>query len=63
MFAAYGRLPFWPSFRSPARSGETGAPEPEPRPAPVFIGDAVTPFGGGTLLLALAAPAWDRDSE
>ncbi len=35
----------------------TTGPAPARRPGPVFIHDAVTPFGGATLLLAL----WRED--
>ncbi|WP_170370266.1 hypothetical protein [Ruegeria arenilitoris] len=42
--------PFWPvRFEAQATSG----PEPQLRPAPVFIQDAVTPWGPDTLLLKL----------
>ncbi|WP_170391266.1 hypothetical protein [Ruegeria arenilitoris] len=42
--------PLWPArFEAQATSG----PEPQPRPAPVLIQDAVTPWGPDTLLLKL----------
>ena len=40
---------FAPRDDTPATTG----PAPARRPGPVFIQDAVTPFGGATLLLAL----------
>ena len=40
---------FAPQNDTPATTG----PAPARRPGPVFIQDAVTPFGGATLLLAL----------
>lgn len=48
-------------FERPAQTAT--APERAPRKAPVFIADAVTPFGGETLLLSLLrAQAW-RDED
>ena len=47
-----------------AQSAEaTTGPEPKPRLSPVFIQDAVTPWGQETLLLALwrAQQAQDQD--
>jgi hypothetical protein len=40
-------------FQSPVMSDRRVSPVPEKRAAPVFIGDAIQPFGGETLLLAL----------
>ncbi|WP_170593267.1 hypothetical protein [Ruegeria arenilitoris] len=49
MDRAFSR-PLWPvRFEAQATSG----PEPQPRPAPVFIQDAVTPWGPDTILLKL----------
>ena len=47
---------------APAQSAEaTTSPEPKPRRAPVFIQDAVTPWGQETLLLALWRAQQDQD--
>ncbi|UWQ50214.1 hypothetical protein K3722_01840 [Leisingera caerulea] len=41
-------------FLPPVTKAEAGTkPKPEPARPPLFIQDAVTPFGDGTLLLAL----------
>ena len=50
---------FW---RAPAPSQAETAP-PKPRAAPVFIGDAVAPFAGETLLLSLLRAQAQRDIE
>lgn len=53
------------SFWQMPRRAERTAPDPsKPRPAPVFIGDAVQPWGGETMLLAiLRAQAEDETSR
>ena len=48
MFAA----PFWTFWTLPARS-DTQPAAPERRAPPVFIGDAVQPWAGETMLLSL----------
>lgn len=40
-------------FAPPDDTRATTGPTPARRPGPVFIHDAVTPFAGATLLLAL----------
>ncbi|WP_205627900.1 hypothetical protein [Ruegeria marisrubri] len=53
-------LPIFPL--APAQSAEaTTGPKPKPRRAPVFIQDAVTPWGQETLLLALWRAQQDQD--
>ena len=39
---------------------KTRTTPPQPRPAPVFIHDAVTPWGHGTLLLKLLRDADEK---
>ncbi|WP_171101617.1 MULTISPECIES: hypothetical protein [unclassified Ruegeria] len=53
--------PFWvPAQKTEAATG----PEPKPRRAPVFIHDAVTPWGAETMLLkVLRDQALDQDEE
>lgn len=46
---------FWSSPTAPAAT----QPEPKRRPSPIFIGDAVQPWGRETLLLAVLR----RDAE
>lgn len=47
---------------APAQSAEaTTDPKPKPRRAPVFIQDAVTPWGQETLLLTLWRAQQDQD--
>jgi hypothetical protein len=59
MFAA-ALSGFWPA---PPKAQERPAP-PRKRPAPVLIGDAVQPFAGETLLLALLrAEAEKKDAQ
>ncbi|SHE35363.1 hypothetical protein SAMN05444279_101266 [Ruegeria intermedia] len=50
-------FPLAPAQRAEATTG----PEPKPRRAPVFIQDAVTPWGRETLLLALWRAQQDQD--
>ncbi|WP_299408340.1 hypothetical protein [uncultured Roseobacter sp.] len=40
---------FWPTFSLE----RAAAKPPQPRPAPIFIGDAVQPWGGETMLLQI----------
>ena len=42
-----------------ARTG----PEIKPRPGPIFIGDAVVPWKGSTLLLEILREDTDRDED
>ena len=42
-----------PIWFTPSQSDAATGPEPKPRRAPVFIQDAVTPWGQDTMLLAL----------
>ena len=41
---------FWPQA---AERSEVRPQPPKPRRAPVFVGDAVQPWGSGTMLLAI----------
>jgi hypothetical protein len=50
---------FWRDL-VPARTGTT---PPKSRAAPVFIGDAIAPFAGETLLLTLLRAQAMRDIE
>lgn len=50
-------LSFW---RMPLRAERTATKPPKPRPAPVFIGDAIQPWGGETMLLSILR-AQDED--
>ena len=46
--------PFWSFGRTDSSEAPVATgPEPRPRRSPVFIHDAVTPWGGETLLLSL----------
>ena len=55
------RTPFLPSL---AETETRARPKPKPLRAPLFIQDAVTPWAGSTMLLALwqQQEAEDRDS-
>lgn len=54
--------PFW-RISEDAESRTKTKPDPKSRSAPVFINDAVTPWGRETLLLTiLRQQAMDRDS-
>ena len=47
------------SFPMPPRAQARPAPPPVPYRGPVFIGDALTPLGGTTLLALL----WPRERD
>ncbi len=51
------------AFWAPFAADETAPAPPRKRPAPLFIGDAVQPFAGETLLLALLRADMDKGSE
>lgn len=51
------------SFWHLPRQAQTDTAPPKPRAPPVFIGDAVAPFAGETLLLSLLRAQAMRDIE
>ena len=54
------RSPLWgPAYKPQDKTG----PERKPRRSPVFIQDAVTPWGAETLLLALIRAQQNMDDQ
>ncbi|TMM52787.1 hypothetical protein [Sulfitobacter sabulilitoris] len=46
-----------------SRADRADTKPPRPRPAPVFIGDAVQPWGDGTMLLAQLRAQSDSSAD